>query len=151
MKGLGDKWYACVIKTYKNAMVGKSGKIAPGKIQSTGNNRNRVGKRETKRKREHVTGRRERVQLKLAQFSHSPVIRMPGIYIIKSRKFLSSFYSYHVCMRALVQPLCPACPISYFTFSTLCFPCVFSAERRFIAAIIVASKEVIPGFEANYV
>lgn len=34
-------------------------------------------------------GRRERVQLKLAQFSHSPVIRVPGIYIIKPRKFLS--------------------------------------------------------------
>lgn len=31
----------------------------------------------------------KRVQLKLAQFSHSPVIRVPGIYIIKPRKFLS--------------------------------------------------------------
>lgn len=31
---------------------------------------------------------RKRAQLKLAQFSHSPVIRVPSIYIIKPRKFL---------------------------------------------------------------
>lgn len=59
--------------------------------------------RKGERENERVTGRRERVQLKLAQFSHSPVIRMPGIYIIKSRKFLSSLYRF--CMRALTQCL----------------------------------------------
>lgn len=54
MKGLGGKWRACVIKTYKNAMVGKSGKIALGKIQSTENSRNKVreGEREKGRERE---------------------------------------------------------------------------------------------------
>lgn len=49
------------------------------------------------------SGRRERVQLKLAQFSHSPVIRVRGIYIIKSRKFLSPLYRCRFCIRALVQ------------------------------------------------
>jgi len=140
-----------VIKTCKNAMVDKSEKIASG-IQSTGNSRNRVkvrGRRR-KRERERVTGGRERIQLKLAQFSHSPVIHMPGIYIIKSRKFL---YSYRFCIRALAQPFCPACPISYFSVLHVMLPARFlgATECRFAAAIIVAGKEVIPGFEANYV
>lgn len=106
-------------------------KIAVGKIQSTKNS-NRMRDGEEEKERERVTGRRERIQLKLAQFSHSPVIRMPGIYIIKSRKFLSSLYPYHFCMRALVQLFYPACPISYFTFSTLCFPRVFSARPNVV-------------------
>jgi len=60
---------------------------------------------EQEKERECVTGRRERIQLKLAQFSRSPVIRMPGIYIIKSRKFLSSLYPYHflyACTRTTI-------------------------------------------------
>lgn len=157
MKGLEGKRCARVIKTYKNAMVGKSGKIAPRKIQSTGNSRNRErergreGRRERGRKR--VTSRRGRVQLKLAQFSHSPVIRMPGIYIIKSRKFLSSLYSHRFCMRALVQFFCPRLPYQLFhVFHVMLLVRFLSAtERRSVAAIIVAGKEVIPGFEANYV
>lgn len=53
----------------------------------------REGGREIERARYRGRGstgmKREWVQLKLAQFSHSPVIRVPGVYIIKSRKFLS--------------------------------------------------------------
>jgi len=108
---------------------------------------------EQEKERECVTGRRERIQLKLAQFSRSPVIRMPGIYIIKSRKFLSSLYPYHFCMRALVQLFYSACPISYFAFSTYRYmlSARFLGATEAVATIIVAGKEVIPGFEANYV
>lgn len=78
---------------------------------------------------------------------------MPGIYIIKSRKFLSSLYSYRFCMRALVQPLLSRLLYQLFRVFHVMLPARFlgATERRFVAAIIVAGKEVIPGFEANYV
>lgn len=96
-----------------------------------------------KKKRAGRIGRRgERVQLKLAQFSHSPVIRVRGIYIIKSRKFCRHFTVVaHFCVYVhSYNSLYPARSIGYY-ISLVSLYIVSSrfldaTERRFVAAII---------------
>jgi len=66
------------------------------------------GREGGRKKKGGATAVRGRGQLKLAQFSHSPVIRGPGIYIIKSRKFLSPLHPHRRCVRVLAQPTPPS-------------------------------------------
>jgi len=94
---------------------GLPGDAARRETRNPGNSRGEDTESEREREKKGEPPRKgDGGQLKLAQFSHSPVIRGPGIYIIKSRKFLSPLHPHRRCVRALAHdggtPLHPSPP-----------------------------------------
>lgn len=130
----------------------------PVETPGTGSTEHRAQRRTLVRV--HGRGRRERVQLKLAQFSHSPVIRVPGIYIIKPRKFLSpprsvptvptTVHGIHArpCRFTLVVALC-LYPVSSRSPLRTILRGAESFGRYSPSGVYREARKIISGFEIN--